>query len=74
MSRAAARPAARAAWGVKLVLSRPAEKPEIDRLVRCSRQESASYRAARRAGAAELAAWTMVANVLLNLDEAMTKE
>ena len=65
--------AARAAWGVKLVLSRPAERDEIDRLVAVYEKESASYRQ-RGDADADLAAWALVANVLLNLDEAITKE
>jgi hypothetical protein len=65
--------AARAAWGVKLVLSRPAERDEIDRLVAMYEKESASYRQ-RGDADADLEAWALVANVLLNLDEAITKE
>jgi hypothetical protein len=66
-------PPARAAAGVKLVLSRDAKPAEIDRLVLAYEQEAANYR--RRGGAdSEVDAWTVVANVLLNLDEAITKE
>ena len=66
-------PAARAAFGVKLVLSRPATAKEVERLVAVYATEAAAY---RKRGEAEFdaAAWTMVANVLLNLDETVTKE
>jgi hypothetical protein len=65
----------RLAYGVKLVLSREAQPPELERLTDAVRKEIDHYRAAGAAPeAAELEAWTMVGNVLLNLDEAVTKE
>jgi hypothetical protein len=64
----------RAAFGIKLVLSRAAKPTEVDRLVSMYEQELDHYRVRDGAVAADLAAWTMVANVLLNLDEAVTKE
>ena len=80
---ASSTPAAIARFGIKVVLSREASGQEIDRLVRYfeeERQHFAAQPAAAadvtglRDGSAELAAWTMVANVLLNLDETVTRE
>jgi hypothetical protein len=76
----------RAAFGMKLVLTREATSAEIDRLARLFEAELAHYRArpadaasvvgpaGTDATAAEVAAWTVVANVLLNLDETVTRQ
>jgi hypothetical protein len=78
---------ARAALGVKLVLSREATPDELARLLSVHDVERRHYQ--ERLGAAnrvigdrelgagddaDLAAWTIVANVLLNLDETVTKQ
>lgn len=75
----------RAAFGVRMCLARNAKKGEVRKLVALAEKETARYREDTESAAklvkfsgaekdqridqAELAAWTVVANVLLNLDE-----
>ncbi len=82
--------ASRASCGMRLCIARQPTKPELDRLCALYEQELARYRgdseSARNmaafgvAGAggqfdpAEVSAWTVVANVLLNLDETLTRQ
>jgi mono/diheme cytochrome c family protein len=75
----------RAAYGLRLCLSRTPEKGEVAKLTALYREQLAHFQddsdAARKLvgekrsaeEAAPLAAWTVVANVLLNLDELITK-
>jgi len=76
----------RAIYGFRICVARAPKEKEVERIIALHQQQSSyfSERAAEaekivqshsaRANAAELAAWTMVANVLLNLDETLTKE
>jgi hypothetical protein len=79
----------RAAYGLRLCLARAPQPKELKRLVALYEQELARFKqnadAAEKMatselgkppegmGMAELAAWTVVANVLLNMDEMITK-
>lgn len=87
MKDAAADPAARATHGFRLVLARRPSATEVERLVAFHDQQLERFKKDEKAArdvmqagespppdAADLAAWTMVANVVLNLDEAVTKE
>jgi hypothetical protein len=78
-------PTARATRGFRIVLARMPQPAEIQRLAALYQSEAEHYRNDTKAAEAfiggsqkdfdtpELAAWTVVANVLLNLDEAMSK-
>jgi hypothetical protein len=84
-----ATPADRAAFLFRLCAGRDPRQPEIDDLVNAYSEELAHYQAradaaerlasssslplAPRLDRAEVAAWTMAANVMLNLDEVVTK-
>ena len=79
----------RARFGFRLCLTRTPSGEEVRRLVKLFDQQLAKFRSDPTAAAnmatselgkpsgemdlAELAAWTVVANVLLNLDEMITK-
>ncbi|MFN7994216.1 MAG: PSD1 and planctomycete cytochrome C domain-containing protein [Bryobacteraceae bacterium] len=71
--------ASRIDYGYRLATSRHAKPDEIDYLVKYKNEETQRFsahpdEAKRIGGDVETAAWTMVANVLLNLDETITKE
>ena len=86
---APADPRARATLAFRLCVARAPEAPELDELVRAYQREREHFAADRAAAGrllaglpaapagadpVELAAWTVVANVVLNLDETVTKE
>jgi hypothetical protein len=77
----------RAAYGFRLVTSRAPKPQELDRVIAAYRRHLDRFRADPEKAAAaiegyavagvdvsEQAAWTLVANALLNLDETITKE
>ncbi len=69
----------RAAYAFRLCTARWPDPGTLDRLIAALEREREHFRAnaesARAvAGSEELAAWTLVANVLLNLDETLTRE
>jgi cytochrome c553 len=79
--------AAHVTYGFKLVVSRPPTQAELDRVLAYYQEQLARYRADSKAAAevigaktdppanaAEWAAWTLVANVLLNMDETLSKD
>ena len=74
-------------YGYRLVVSREASQAELDRVLAFYNEQLANYRqdepaalklvaanAAPPSDASEMAALTMVANVLLNMDQSVTKE
>jgi hypothetical protein len=77
---------ARIVYGFRVCAARTPKEKEVERLTALCRQQLSNFDAnaaeagkiarnhSTRATAAEFAAWTMVANVLLNLDETLTKE
>jgi mono/diheme cytochrome c family protein len=77
---------ARAIYGFRSCVSRTPKEKEVERIAALYQQQLNNFavnmveakKIARnystKATAAEFAAWTMVANVLLNLDETLTKE
>jgi mono/diheme cytochrome c family protein len=89
MREGGATPVERARYGLELCLARPANEEQVRALVQLYEQELATYRADADAAKklataplgplpggldpAETAAWTVVANVLLNLDGVLTK-
>lgn len=86
MKEAGSAPSSRAAYAFRLCVSRPPTQAELDRILTYFNQELARFQrdaeAARKVvrsenlapDTAEQAAWTMVSNALLSLDETMTKE
>src|SRR5262249_38540870 len=89
IARGGCSPSERAGYGFRLCLDRPPSDTELDRLVQLYERARAAYasdreRARAMAGessgpipkdtdVAELAAWTVVGNVLLNLDEMLMR-
>ena len=82
-----ATPEQRAAYGFRLAVTRTPNPDEIARLVTSHRRQLERFRkepdaaarviaghAVRGIATAEQAAWTLVANALLNLDEALTRQ
>jgi hypothetical protein len=77
----------RAIQGFRLCVARPPNNVELDHLLKLYQENLDKYKASPAAAkslvgslplpqgvdGAELAAWTMVANVLLNLDETITQ-
>ncbi|MEX2561567.1 MAG: DUF1553 domain-containing protein, partial [Pirellulales bacterium] len=89
MTEAPSSPEERSAFGFRLATARRADPDEVAVLARTYSEQLAEYQSDPEAAAklvavgdskrnesldvAELAAWTMVANLILNLDETVTK-
>jgi hypothetical protein len=78
-----ASPRARAEYGFRLCVARRPKAAEVDRIVAAfdkertwfdNHQDEAAKLARGAENGPELAAWTVVSNALLNLDETVTKE
>ncbi|HEY7305393.1 MAG TPA: PSD1 and planctomycete cytochrome C domain-containing protein [Bryobacteraceae bacterium] len=80
-------PQERATYGFRLAVSRRPKQSELDQILSFYNQQLAAYQLNPQAAAKtldakptdtsnapELAAWTMVANVLLNMDETISKD
>jgi uncharacterized protein DUF1549/uncharacterized protein DUF1553/cytochrome c len=79
-------PRTRIVYGFRVCLTRTPNEKEVERLTALYQQQLSNFAAnvaeagkiasnhSTPATAAEFAAWTMVSNVLLNLDETLTKE
>jgi hypothetical protein len=86
VNEAAAGPAGRARYGFRLCVSRHPTEKELDQIVAFYGGELTKFQGDREAArqvtgakelgpeTPELAAWTMVSNLLLSLDETLTKE
>ena len=86
VNEAVAGPAGRARYGFRLCVSRHPTEKELDQIVAFYRGELTKFLGDREAArqvtgvkelgpeTPELAAWTLVSNLLLSLDETLTKE
>jgi hypothetical protein len=88
VSEGGATPESRVTYGFELAVSRRPQASEIERILQFYNQQLQQYRQNPRsavktlgteastdaAKAPELASWTMVANVLLNMDETISKD
>jgi len=78
VSEAAPDTRSRATYAFRLCLSRSPKPAELDRLLTAADKERAWFEShpdeAARLNGPELAAWTMLSNTLLSLDETITKE
>ena len=66
-------PAAIAHYGYRCCVSRAPSPAELDQLVALYQSEREHYASSHAPSEAERLAWTVVANVLLNLDATLTK-
>jgi hypothetical protein len=87
MAEAGPDPSQRTTYGFRLCVSRHPDRKELEELVSFHDQQLERFRKDEKAASevvkgvtnppsdiADLAAWTLVSNVLLNLDETITKE